>query len=185
MKQQIENTNETNFSQKKISIQKKLMLIDEKTNLDKKNKLKKNDLDIKNIEYQKEKEFNEIKKQLIEKNEKEKSNNINSKKIRLNSEMNSGINYSKDIKKRSKSNNIMKSRTINTEVRVDKKYKKGKIEGVNNDFIKRYGTRYNSNNIDDMLLYMFIKQKHNGKKMEIQKNIYLVDYFLKENIKME
>ena len=69
----IKNTNETNFSQKKISIQKKLMLIDEKTNLDKKNKLKKNDLDIKNIEYQKEKEFNEIKKQLIEKNEKEKS----------------------------------------------------------------------------------------------------------------
>ena len=92
-----------------------------------------------------------------------KNNNINSKKIRLNSEMNSGIEYSKDIKRRSKSNNIMKSRTINTEVRVDKKYKKGKIEGVNNDFIKRYGTRYNSNNIDDMLLYMFIKQKHNGK----------------------
>ena len=92
-----------------------------------------------------------------------KNNNINSKKIRLNSEMNSGIEYSKDIKRRGKSNNIMKSRTINTEVRVDKKYKKGKIEGVNNDFIKRYGTRYNSNNIDDMLLYMFIKQKHSGK----------------------
>jgi hypothetical protein len=96
-------------------------------------------------------------------NRQRKNNNINSKKIRLNSEMNSGIEYSKDIKRRSKSNNIMKSRTINTEVRVDKKYKKGKIEGVNNDFIKRYGTRYNSNNIDDMLLYMFIKQKHNGK----------------------
>ena len=96
-------------------------------------------------------------------NRKRKSNNINSKKIRLNSEMNSGINYSKDIKKRSKSNNIMKSRTINTEVRGEKKYKKGKIEGVNPDFVKKYGTKYNSNNIDEMLLYMFIKQKHFGK----------------------
>ena len=96
-------------------------------------------------------------------NRQRKNNNINSKKIRLNSEMNSGIDYSKDIKRRSKSNNIMKSRTINTEIRIDKKYKKGKLEGVNHDFIKKYGTRYNSNNIDDMLLYMFIKQKHNGK----------------------
>jgi len=96
-------------------------------------------------------------------NRQRKNNNINSKKIRLNSDMNSGIDYSKDIKRRSKSNNIMKSRTINTEIRIDKKYKKGKLEGVNHDFIKKYGTRYNSNNIDDMLLYMFIKQKHNGK----------------------
>ena len=96
-------------------------------------------------------------------NRKRKNNNINSKKIRLNSEMNSGINYSKDIKRRSKSNNIMKSRTINTEVRGDKKYKKGKIEGVNQDLVKKFGTRYNSNNIDEMLLYMFVKQKHFGK----------------------
>ena len=50
------------------------MLIDEKKNLDKKNKLKKNELDIKNIEYQKEKEFNEIKNKLIDKYNKEKSN---------------------------------------------------------------------------------------------------------------
>ena len=96
-------------------------------------------------------------------NRQRKNNNINSKKIRLKSEMNSGFNYAKDIKRRSKSNNIIKSRTINTEVRGDIKYKKGKIEGVNHDFVKKFGTRYNSNNIDEMLLYMFIKQKHNGK----------------------
>ena len=52
------------------------MLIDEKKNLDKKNKLKKNDLDIKNIEYEKEKEFNEIKQKLIEKKNKENNNSI-------------------------------------------------------------------------------------------------------------
>jgi hypothetical protein len=50
------------------------MLIDEKKNLDKNNKLKKNELDIKNIEYQKEKEFNEVKNKLIEKYNKEKNN---------------------------------------------------------------------------------------------------------------
>ena len=44
------------MSQKKFNLQKNIMLIDEKKNLDKNNKLKKNELDIKNIEYQKEKE---------------------------------------------------------------------------------------------------------------------------------
>ena len=98
-------------------------------------------------------------------NKHRKNNNIASKKIRLNSEMNSGFNYNKDIKRRSKSNNIIKSRTINTEVRVDKKSKKEKYEGINQDFVKKFGTRYNSNNIDEMLLYMFIKQKHGGKNI--------------------
>ena len=96
-------------------------------------------------------------------NRQRKNNNINSKKIRLNSEMNSGFEFGKDIKRRSKSNNIIKSKTINSDIRGDKKNKKGKLEGVNHDFVKKFGTRYNSNNIDEMLLYMFIKQKHNGK----------------------
>ena len=72
----IKNTNEANLSQKKFNVQKNLMLIDEKKNLDKKNKLKKNDLDIKNIEYEKEKEFNEIKQKLIEKKNKENNNSM-------------------------------------------------------------------------------------------------------------
>ena len=72
----IKSSNEANLSQKKFNVQKNIMLIDEKKNLDKKNKLKKNDLDIKNIEYQKEKEFNEIKIKLIEKSNKEKNNII-------------------------------------------------------------------------------------------------------------
>ena len=62
------------MSQKKFNLQKNIMLIDEKKNLDKNNKLKKNELDIKNIEYQKEKEFNEVKNKLIEKYNKEKNN---------------------------------------------------------------------------------------------------------------
>ena len=98
-------------------------------------------------------------------NKHRKNNNINSKKIRLNSEMNSGIDYGKDIKIRSKSNNVIKSRTINTEARGDKKFKKEKYEGLNHDFVKKYGTRYNSNNIDEMLFYMFMKQKHGGKNI--------------------
>ena len=70
----IKNSNDASISQKKLNLQKNIMLIDEKKNLDKKNKLKKNELDIKNIEYQKEKEFNEIKNKLIDKYNKEKSN---------------------------------------------------------------------------------------------------------------
>ena len=69
----IKNENNNNLSQKKFNVQKHLMLIDEKKNIDKKNKLKKNELDIKNIEYQKEKEFNEIKNKLIEKYNNEKN----------------------------------------------------------------------------------------------------------------
>ena len=83
--------------------------------------------------------------------------------IKLNTEFNTRVDYNKDIKKRCKSNKIMKRRTINTEVRLDKKNKKVKYEGVTNDFVKKFGIKYNSNNIDEMLLYMFIKQKNNGK----------------------
>ena len=104
-----------------------------------------------------------IRKQFSFNNRIKKNTNINNK-IKLNTEFNTGVDYSKDIKKRSKSNKIMKSKTINTEVRLDKKNKKVKYEGVSNDFVKKFGTRYNSNNIDEMLLYMFIKQKNNGKK---------------------
>ena len=104
-----------------------------------------------------------IRKQFSFNNRIKKNTNINNK-IKLNTEFNTGVDYSKDIKKRCKSNKIMKSKTINTEVRLDKKNKKVKYEGVSNDFVKKFGTRYNSNNIDEMLLYMFIKQKNNGKK---------------------
>ena len=84
--------------------------------------------------------------------------------MRLHSEMNSGVEYGKDIKRRCKSNKFMKSRTINTEVRIDKKYKKGKNDGGDNiDLIKKFGTKYNGNNVDDILLHMFLKQKYSGK----------------------
>ena len=83
----IKNSNDASISQKKLNLQKNIMIIDEKKNLDKKNKLKKNELDIKNIEYQKEKEFNEIKNKLIDKYNKEKSNikisNISNKEENL------------------------------------------------------------------------------------------------------
>ena len=103
-----------------------------------------------------------IKKQ-INFNNRQRKNNINNK-MRLHSEMNSGVEYGKDIKRRCKSNKFMKSRTINTEVRIDKKYKKGKNDGGDNiDLIKKFGTKYNGNNVDDILLHMFLKQKYSGK----------------------
>ena len=92
-----------------------------------------------------------------------KKNTTLSNNVKLNTEFNTRVDYNKDIKKRCKSNKIMKSRTINTEVQLDKKNKKVKYEGVTNDFVKKFGTKYNSNNIDEMLLYMFIKQKNPGK----------------------
>ena len=95
-------------------------------------------------------------------NSRKKKNNLN-EKVKLHTEMNTAIDFSKDIKRRSKSNNIIKSKTINTEVREDKKYINGNKEGNNYDLIKKFGKKYQSNNIDKMLLYMFIKQKNNGK----------------------
>ena len=92
-----------------------------------------------------------------------KKNTTLSNNVKLNTEFNTRVDYNKDIKKRCKSNKIMKSRTINTEVQLDKKNKKVKYEGVTNDCVKKFGTKYNSNNIDEMLLYMFIKQKNPGK----------------------
>ena len=103
---------------------------------------------------------NSIKKQFSF-NRKQKKNNFNNK-IKLHTEMNTAIDFTKDIKWRSKSNKVIKSKTINTEVRRDKKYINGKNE-MNNDFIKKFGKKYQSNNIDKMLLYMFIKQKNSGK----------------------
>ena len=103
-----------------------------------------------------------IRKQFSFNNRLKKNTNINNN-IKLNTEFNTRVDYNKEIKKRCKSNKIMKSRTINTEVRLDKKNKKVKYEGVSNDFVKKFGTKYNTNNIDEMLLYMFIKQKNNGK----------------------
>ena len=104
-----------------------------------------------------------IRKQFSFNNRIKKNTTLNNN-AKLNTEFNARVDYNKDIKKRCKSNKIMKSRTINTEVRLDKKNKKVKYEGVtNNDFVKKFGTKYNSNNLDEMLLYMFIKQKNNGK----------------------
>ena len=103
-----------------------------------------------------------IKKQFSFNNRIKKNSTLNNN-VKLNTEFNTRVDYNKDIKKRCKSNKIMKSRTINTEVQIDKKNKKVKYEGVSNDFIKKFGTKYNSNNIDEMLLYMFIKQKNPGK----------------------
>ena len=103
-----------------------------------------------------------IKKQFSFNNRIKKNSTLNNN-VKLNTEFNTRVDYNKDIKKRCKSNKIMKSRTINTEVQIDKKNKKVKYEGVTNDFIKKFGTKYNSNNIDEMLLYMFIKQKNPGK----------------------
>ena len=103
-----------------------------------------------------------IKKQFSFNNRIKKNSTLNNN-VKLNTEFNTRVDYNKDIKKRCKSNKIMKSRTINTEVQLDKKNKKVKYEGVTNDFVKKFGTKYNSNNIDEMLLYMFIKQKNPGK----------------------
>ena len=121
----------------------------------------------KNINYIKENKIlsaepkDTIKKQFSF-NSKKKKNNLNDK-IKLHTEMNNANDVSKDIKRRSKSNKIIKSKTINTEVRGDKKYVNGKNEGINHDLIKKFGKKYQSNNIDKVLLYMFIKQKNNGK----------------------
>ncbi len=88
-----------------------------------------------------------------------------SNKIRLHSEMNNE--YKKDIKRRSKTEKMMKSRTINTEVDVNlnNNYKKNwKYEGnVNDDILKKIGNKHNKKNIDEMLLHIFLKQKHNTK----------------------
>ena len=90
-------------------------------------------------------------------------------RIRLHSEMNNE--YKKDIKRRSKTEKMMKSRTINTEVegKFNKKYGKNwkyEDKGVNNDFVKKFGNKYNTKNIDEMLLYIFLKQKNKGKNYE-------------------
>ena len=75
--------------------------------------------------------------------------------------------YKKDIKRRSKTEKMMKSRTINTEVDVNlnNNYKKNwKYEGnVNDDILKKFGNKHNKKNIDEMLFHIFLKQKHNTK----------------------
>ena len=121
----------------------------------------------KNINYIKENKIlsaepKEIIKKQFSFNSRKKKNNLNNQN-KLHTEMNTAIDFSKDIKRRSRSNKIIKSKTINTEVRGDKKYINEKNEGMNHDFMKKFGKKYQSNNIDKMLLYMFIKQKNNGK----------------------
>ena len=56
--------NDSNLSQKKMNMQNHILLIEEKKNLEKKNKAKKNEIEIKNIENKLEKEFQENKQKL-------------------------------------------------------------------------------------------------------------------------
>ena len=56
--------NESNLSQKKLNMQKQLLLFEEKKNIEKNNKVKNNGLEIKNYELKLEKEFQEYKQKL-------------------------------------------------------------------------------------------------------------------------
>ena len=57
--------NNSNLSQKKINFQKNTLLLEEKINLEKKNKTKKYEIEIKNIENQLEKEFQQKKQNIL------------------------------------------------------------------------------------------------------------------------
>ena len=56
--------NDSNLSQKKINLQKNILLLEEKKNIEKKNKTKKTEIEIKNIENQLEKDFQQTKKNM-------------------------------------------------------------------------------------------------------------------------
>ena len=90
----------------------------------------------------------------------------NKDNIHINNEINNK--YLLNNKKRSKTEKIINCKTINTEggrtryknnnnqPKLTKKYSYKK--GYHNNFKKKY------NNIEEMLLYMFVEQKHNNKK---------------------